>query len=63
MSRRKRRSAARGNQDANSGPTPATPPPDAPRPKPPRPNRPFLLVAALLQSAWIGFLVVMALRG
>ena len=79
MSRHKRRSAARkgGRKAAQPNPPDPTsadqgqpaadgrPMPQSNRPgaDPPRPNRWFLAVTALLQVAWIVFLVIMALSG
>jgi len=57
MSRRKKRSTARKNSPAPS------PPDDDPAPVAdhPRGDKRFLAVAAVLQAAWITFLIAMAL--
>jgi len=61
MSRRKKSSAGRG-----PGPSPAerndraTMDRTPPEPNPPRPNKPFLLAAGVLLTAWVAFLIILA---
>jgi hypothetical protein len=64
MSRRTRRPAVR--RAGGNSRRPLRPEPDQaaePRRAPARPNKWFLAVALLAETAWIGFLVLMALLG
>ncbi|MHC4176933.1 MAG: hypothetical protein ACYSWU_05475 [Planctomycetota bacterium] len=64
MSRRRSRSAARKTDATPQHPArPATEHSADPQRNGPGPNKWFLAVTILMQSAWIGFLVVMALSG
>ena len=62
MSRRTRRSASRkAGRRPNHQDRPAADDSPEPRRNHPRPNKWLLAAAVLLEAAWIGFLIVMAL--